>query len=641
MRLNYLKLHQIGPYEWVKFDLNTTKDKNVILICGDNGAGKTTLLKCFKYGLFGSFIFGYKQLSKSNPYKESIKDLISNGKNGGSIILAFTIVKDYVENEYVLTRKYELEPKFKETVYIEKNGKSLSNKEIIDMQEFLNNYFSPKLVDSIMFDGEHIINLIDDDLLSNYLQEEIENTHELSNYKTLTKDLEKYINTSFNKKDLTVEQLELNKFEFEYKKAITSSKNLTLHINELVKTLSVIESSYESKLSDFSKIGGIDNLGFDKLKELLRNQEKFRSVNSALFRKMCENELLLYLNRDLLNNAYNISLVSKPKRYSKYLNEILDSGLDFSQEIIYNIRNTMDFINSRISDSFLLELTPYQEEKLSKYTSTDFEFIKEGIVSKLNSNLDTSNALIELRKKLSINENDQVKELLNDIEKTSANINNLISEINEKKNELVGIDNNVSDLKSKMELAKIRVFDKQKSNDSYVLALKYLDTCRQSYSTILAKSLKDIGELATKIVVESFRKNNFIDKIDISNDFEVSIFMNGEKRNINQLSAGEKQMFVTSLIVSIIRLSNRKLPMIFDTPCSRLDNSHKNSFYKNIMVKSGFQVIIMPTSNEINYEIVENISDKIKKVYTLNYTESGKTIVMEDSLFGENIVYDK
>ena len=60
MKINYLKINNIGPYVGEHlFNLKTNSNKNIVLIGGKNGAGKTTFLKALKYGLFGSFSLGF------------------------------------------------------------------------------------------------------------------------------------------------------------------------------------------------------------------------------------------------------------------------------------------------------------------------------------------------------------------------------------------------------------------------------------------------------------------------------------------------------------------------------------------------------------------------------------------------------
>ena len=85
---------------------------------------------------------------------------------------------------------------------------------------------------------------------------------------------------------------------------------------------------------------------------------------------------------------------------------------------------------------------------------------------------------------------------------------------------------------------------------------------------------------------------------------------------------------------SIIKCSNRNIPLIYDTPVGRLDNEHMARFFDKIMARSGSQVIIMPTSKEINDEVINTISNKVSNCYTLEYQQNGKTLVHKGKIFG-------
>ena len=196
MKLINIQLKNIGPYEDNLIEFGTNPSKNIVLICGENGAGKTTLLNSIKLGLFGSFLYGLKQKSKSNTYVSEIKSIISNDKDYGTITLQFSIIEDYLETIYDLKRSWVLEPSFKELVELKVNGEIVSEDEFLNKMEYINRYFNPKLVDSMMFDGEKIINYIDEETFDDYIRENIIYSFGLNYYLDLIADLDTYIENS-------------------------------------------------------------------------------------------------------------------------------------------------------------------------------------------------------------------------------------------------------------------------------------------------------------------------------------------------------------------------------------------------------------------------------------------------------------
>lgn len=169
MKLLEVKLIHIGPYNIEKMDFFTNHSKNVVLLCGENGAGKTTFLKAIKLGLFGGALFGFKQNSKSSQYIEEVKSIIRNNEKKGSVEITFSIVENYQEVIYKIKRQWNVTPTFNEEVDFYENDTKLENDILINKINYINNFYTPNVVDSIMFDGERILGLIDNGQLSSYV----------------------------------------------------------------------------------------------------------------------------------------------------------------------------------------------------------------------------------------------------------------------------------------------------------------------------------------------------------------------------------------------------------------------------------------------------------------------------------------
>ncbi len=105
MKINYLKLNNIGPYFGTSiFDLNTNSLNNVILVGGKNGAGKTTFLRSIKYGLFGCFALGLK--TETDRYLNEIKSFINNkAKKDFYVEIGFEYIENFESKKYILKRE--------------------------------------------------------------------------------------------------------------------------------------------------------------------------------------------------------------------------------------------------------------------------------------------------------------------------------------------------------------------------------------------------------------------------------------------------------------------------------------------------------------------------------------------------------
>ena len=115
------------------------------------------------------------------------------------------------------------------------------------------------------------------------------------------------------------------------------------------------------------------------------------------------------------------------------------------------------------------------------------------------------------------------------------------------------------------------------------------------------------------------------DQVSFQDDIELPLYNRVE---LNQLSKGEKQVFILSLYWAIIKTSNQVVPFIIDTPFARIDTEHREQisavFFPNI---SG-QVIILSTDEEVVGSYREIIQPHIAHEYLLEYNvEQGCTSV--------------
>lgn len=141
--------------------------------------------------------------------------------------------------------------------------------------------------------------------------------------------------------------------------------------------------------------------------------------------------------------------------------------------------------------------------------------------------------------------------------------------------------------------------------------------------------LKEAAHLLTNDSIDELRRyfsgKIVTDQISFQDDIELPLYNRVE---LNQLSKGEKQVFILSLYWAIIKTSNQAVPFIIDTPFARIDTEHREQisalFFPNI---SG-QVIILSTDEEVVGSYRAIIQPHIAHEYLLEYNvEQGCTSV--------------
>lgn len=76
-----------------------------------------------------------------------------------------------------------------------------------------------------------------------------------------------------------------------------------------------------------------------------------------------------------------------------------------------------------------------------------------------------------------------------------------------------------------------------------------------------------------------------------------------------QLSAGEKQIFIMALYQALSQLNKINVPYIVDTPFARIDKEHRGKILSQFFKKLNGQIIILSTDEEIVGDYRESISD--------------------------------
>ena len=94
-------------------------------------------------------------------------------------------------------------------------------------------------------------------------------------------------------------------------------------------------------------------------------------------------------------------------------------------------------------------------------------------------------------------------------------------------------------------------------------------------------------------------------------------------------------MMVVSLLWALALCSKKKLPVIIDTPLSRLDSAHREALINIYFPQASEQTIILSTDSEIDRSCYESMKDNIGDEYTLEYNDETKTTTVKKGYFTE------
>lgn len=264
------------------------------------------------------------------------------------------------------------------------------------------------------------------------------------------------------------------------------------------------------------------------------------------------------------------------------------------------------------------------------------------------------------------------------------------SDLNEKKAEkmvnLVKIDSEIQKYKadkavSTLKLAKAKsdyevLLKKQSINDISARALLAFDELQ---SILYKKSIKRVEQCFQEYFSLLINKSDLIDGIHIDSNLNVLPYKNkvykvedlkkmrakngseyliaqigmhayeimekkiasDEKEIVlpvevkQQLSAGEKQIFIMALYQALSQLNKIDVPYIIDTPFARIDKEHRGKILERFFKKLNGQIIILSTDEEIVGDYQNIILDVVSNTFVLEHTINGNTKILEDIYFGD------
>jgi DNA sulfur modification protein DndD len=126
---------------------------------------------------------------------------------------------------------------------------------------------------------------------------------------------------------------------------------------------------------------------------------------------------------------------------------------------------------------------------------------------------------------------------------------------------------------------------------------------------------------------------------DISIDdktYEVKIVdRNGHEIRKSALSAGEKEIFAVSLLWGLAQTSQVKLPIIIDTPLSRLDSAHRDNIVNNYFPNAGEQVVILSTDTEIDNDYYRALKPHLSGAASLEFDQRQELTTIKEGYFWE------
>ena len=354
----------------------------------------------------------------------------------------------------------------------------------------------------------------------------------------------------------------------------------------------------------------------------------FLGINEAI------SEALVQLSKNIDTSSFNAEEMTK---LAKFSTEFLMQKIKFDGDSID--------LNNALRDSFL--------EFIRKGGDNKFKGLNKTALNAIYANAnENSDRLLEAIS--------NAKNAKNSIYTISSKLDNFISD-SAIENEIKNLDDEIESLENE----KIKVGDKLKNNQTkkttfeneiYELEreiirlkdeagrdkriknqLELLKQIKEQINIYKQGRIERTTKRLKKEIYENYKRllpNDNVDSIDIQNFVVKLINQDGEAIAVKSQSAGQKQIAAISIFWALSKLSNRRLPLIIDTPLARLDAENRKNVIQNYYQNSSNQVIVLPTDTEFTKNEIEYAGDKIAGIYEITNDETKRDhakIIKKDS----------
>lgn len=602
MRINKIDLKNIGPYAGKnKINFDGLKS-NITIFGGKNGSGKTTLFNLIKISIYGYRSLGY--ITQNKSYNEFIEKMINDSaksqKLSASSSIEIEYIKNFRKNIVKISRVWDY-PSYHEAIDVYLNGTKLPDSKKYQKIDEVHELFPLKLLKINLFDGEAINSLTQQSEFYDFIESIIFSYFNLDIIDSLEKDFQKYLKTSTDQ-NLSLDEVKL-------KNLILENNTKKKYRTELVKK---IENNSVAVKNINSKLTG---LNLKILESELISEEQY-NTNIKLSNSINENykkslaEYLESLSEDIILKFFNKELNSIVNNFKKNIDEILafQRSQLFTESIISHENFLFNLDISKVNNISKLI-------KLYKVDSINKSFIK---VNKAYNERITINE--NLRKNINQEFYDNLKALERELE-------HLDSERLDLEKLHIATDEVILNNEIKIKDLNTAVIKNSRSLKSVSKTYEYLKLLEDFVHNEMNLLTKKVSTKSTEIIskIKNFNYHRvYIDSVSRKIQLD-----NGDLTGIDKLSAGERQMVLLTLLKSIIEISEKNFPVIFDTPIARLDMSNKNEFLKLMTSFDNNQIVVFSTDRELDNDILEFNHLKNSNFYSIENTKGVSKIISD------------
>lgn len=638
-------IQNLGPFRERQYlDLRPTAAKPIVLVRALNGSGKTTLLTSLQVVLYGARLFAGAKFSE---YEQLIRSLQRSDSLANSRIdLDLRIEAHGDVDEITVSREWVVtKSKFVEQLAVHRD--SVHDAELSDeWSEFIDGVLPAELVQLFLFDGEKIEALANPSTLPDMLRRATEAFLGIGGIDTLSKDLvaverRTLLRSKDDSQEYTESQAELKRLE-------DQRDHLNLQLEQVVQVEGSARQAFDTaqrELDRFMARAEREGLSsFERAGELRAEEQSARQqvneAEAAVREALADPWSALAGLNGLWNEYATLWHQEQDTRSAKHL---LGEIGKRDARVLKAVTPLLPAAALQKLESVLVQDSIRYKESAQRPIYLDDAEAPEVAWSKVRAaktRLQVARSELEVRKtnlatcekKLAaIPKGEQVADLLQGMAELSSSRADAKAKLEQAAAQHSLISGSRDHLETKIRTTTERLSKDFRGQAHDVKAMEAGQRARSVLSIykdrLLASKAMWMAEMITAEFASLMRKRKLVDRVNVDpSTYAVTIVApDGHELPMSRLSAGERQLLAIAVLSALIRERKGQFPVAVDTPLARLDKKHRRALIQRFFSKISHQVMVLSTDEEVDGEIMDEMSRYTSKAYELNFSDDTRS----------------
>lgn len=665
-------------------------DKNIIIVSGRNGSGKTTFLMSLVWCLYGKQMekvddLYEKEIRDRGNYTKYISESLNRkareeGENEFSVSVTFNDVRipDITCSEVTIKRTYNVITSTSDKVEVLIDG--YQNELIDDLSKtnqqgeeiFIRDFILPiEIAKFFFFDAEKIVSLAE--VNSTQQRQQLSKAYSevlgIQKYEDLKANLEEKQDDYRRRSAKPEEKKELNQLQTDIENTLITISDIKSQIDETKEKRNTLEKEAEEIQRKLIREG--DKMSLEELNDLKKEQEQLVQAIAAKQEGLKElfdiipfalagetmADILEQLNNEKILSEQKYKQEDVSEKINRIQADIENAKLKSDLSFDYNTVKIKHFYEEQIKTlikkyfySDIIELPKsfkvlhdFSGNQINEFTQL-VNTIKHSFKNKF-SQLNTEysyikNQLDSINRKLKDAENKAEDEYISNLRTKKDTITNSIIRSD---NEIEALSLKIGELSNELKTHRQRQdILRKKIDESSVYSqkerkTKQLITRLQSFiAQFKDEKKKSLESKMLQALSILMHKKDFIKRVDVDinatgDDIDIVLYNKNNKIiDKSSLSMGERQMYASALLNSLVDESEIDFPVFIDSPMQKFDEQHAENIIKYFYPNVSKQVILFPLINkELTKKEYEMLLPKVCRAYLIDNTSTDSSTFIE------------